>query len=230
MNTINEEYLRNLAAELAETITHPSFLEKVMAVRQEKTFDEQYAAAQEIDRERLEQAGVKMSDRFRVVPRTFEDPRFASRNGIQQPGREPGADQGGVDPETYDQSSWPELPLEGEPAEMDSPETIAHHIKAGINQIIDFVTTEPFKLLLGEMAEAPLADRPRFVLEIVLNENERAKRGIVVPSHMLIQRSTFHDGRPTLFCVSALTPLSFPWRKVTVTFDNNILESSISNH
>ncbi len=230
MSAINEERLRNLADELSKTITHPSFLEKVRAVQQEKTFDDQYATAKEINREYLEQAGVEMSERFRVVPRTFEDPNFAASNGIQQPGREPGSGQGAVDPETYDKSSWPETPLEGEPIEMCAPEVIAHHIKAGINEIIDFVMTEPFKELLAEMAGVPAADRPRFVLEVVLNEDERVARGVFVPDHMLIQRSTFHDGRPTLFCVSALTPLSYPWRKVTVTFDNDILEPSDGGH
>jgi len=230
MTTINEEYLRSLADELARTVTHPHFLQKVVELREKESFDDQYAVAKEIDREHLAQAGVQMSERFRVTPRTFEDPRFAGANGVQQPGCEPGSDKGSVDLETYDRSSWPGAPLEGEPAEMNDPEVIAHYLKEGIYQIIDFVVTEPFKELLAEMAEVPPPDRPKFVLEVVLDDAERAKRGIRVPDHMTIQRSTFHDGRPTLFCVSALTPLTFPWRKVTVTFDNRILESSTENH
>jgi len=37
---------------------------------------------------------------------------------------------------------------------------------------------------------------------------------------MLIQRSEFADQRPTLFCVSKVLPLAYPWHKITVTFDS----------
>jgi hypothetical protein len=85
-------------------------------------------------------------------------------------------------------------------------------------EICDFVESGIFQRMLQELWETPAPMRPRFVDEVVLNPEERARRGIVVPLGMLIQRSHFLDARPTLFCVSKRLDRE-PW-KVTVTIDN----------
>ena len=35
-----------------------------------------------------------------------------------------------------------------------------------------------------------------------------------------MQRSEFADQRPTLFCVTKMLGLAYPWQKVTITFDS----------
>ncbi|GAA5024170.1 hypothetical protein GCM10025734_82300 [Kitasatospora paranensis] len=44
--------------------------------------------------------------------------------------------------------------------------------------------------------------------------------GVFVPAGLTIQRSTFRDDRPTLFCIVKHLPHGLLWEKVTVTFDN----------
>lgn len=221
MTPITREHLDDIADKLVATVTHPTFLTEVEQVHKAGDHESQYSVAKKINVDSLAEAGVTIPEGFRAVPRTFEDPEYAKINGVQSMGQEPGATMGEVAAESYDTSSWAEEPLEGQPANRLAPEAIADAIKTGMTRIADFVTTGVFQDLLSEMSELPSNDRPKFVLDVVLNQDELGKRGVKVPHDMMIQRSTFHDGRPTLFCVSALTALAYPWRKVTYTFDNN---------
>jgi len=221
MNPITREHLEDIADRLVATVTNPAFLTEVEQVHKAGDHDAQYAIAEKINVDSLAKAGVKIPQGFRAVPRTFEDPAYAEQNGVQSMGKEPGSNSGAVAPETYDTSSWAESPLEGQPEKRLAPDEIGNAIRMGMSRIADFVTTEKFQNLLAEMSELPPTSRPEFVLDVVLNQQELESRGVVVPHDMMIQRSTFHDGRPTLFCVSALTALAYPWRKVTYTFDND---------
>jgi len=63
--------------------------------------------------------------------------------------------------------------------------------------------------------------RADFVRDVVLNRTERERRGIDDnAAGLIIQRSEFADGRPTLFCITKMLGLAHPWQKVTITFDN----------
>jgi hypothetical protein len=107
--------------------------------------------------------------------------------------------------------------------ERHTPEFIQSVIQDGIEEIGQFVVQPPFQDLLEDLYSRPVEKRPQFVIDVVLNPEEQARRGIITPDDMLIQRSTFADGRPTLFCVSKLVPLAYPWHRVTITFDSEMI-------
>lgn len=218
--------LEDIAEELARTISHPAYLEKVREIHNAPS-GEQYAMAQRLTVDWAARQGVPVSRRFRSVPRTFENPALARANGVQQPGAEPGAETyGAAPPESYDHASWRSEAGGDFVTAVPEPEQVARAVRAEMGAIIDFVVSEPFQFLLAELRFTPFDQRPRFVLDVVLDRAEREERGVFVPENMLIQRSTFHDGRPTLFCVSAMTKLAEPWRKLTYTFDNDLLDRS----
>lgn len=104
--------------------------------------------------------------------------------------------------------------------EAHAPEVVERIIREGIEEIGRFVAREEFQGLLAEMYALPPERRPEFVARVVLDPAEVRARGIQVPADMSLLRSTFGDGRPTLFCVSKLVPLAYPWHRVTVTFDS----------
>lgn len=106
--------------------------------------------------------------------------------------------------------------------ERHTPEFIQSVIQEGIEEIGQFVVQPQFQTLLEDLYSLPVEERPQFVIDVVLNPEEQAQRGIIAPEDMLIQRSVFADGRPTLFCVSKLVPLAYPWHRVTITFDSEM--------
>ena len=91
-----------------------------------------------------------------------------------------------------------------------TPELIQKMICAGIEEIGDFVVRPEFQSPLAELYALPHGARPRFVQDVVIDDDQRLLRGIQVPEGMVIQRSTFADGRPILFCVSKVLPLAHP--------------------
>jgi len=93
-------------------------------------------------------------------------------------------------------------------------------VRSKLSEISSFVATEEFQELLQDLYASPPAERARFVADVVMSEQARISRGIEIPAGLAIQRSSFGDGRPTLFCVSTELPSGYPWRKVTITFDN----------
>ena len=97
------------------------------------------------------------------------------------------------------------------------------------NKIIDFITSEPFKALMEEMSVITHLERPRFVRDILLSEQELMVRGVIVPDGILIQRSAFGDRRPTLFAVKHFLPEQYTnvWQNVNITFDNDYLDITI---
>lgn len=212
----------HLTEQLVETVTHPKFLSRVQYIQKATSIDEQWTLIGKTDIAALQSDGISIPKGFRVTPRTFEKPLFALSNGVQEAGLEPGVQMGEVNPETYDWSSFP-APLSEQPTNLNTPEAIAKHITAAMGEIADFVTQAPFIAMLASMHQVVPSLRSAFVLNVVLDSEQRCKLGINIPPNITIQRSTFHDGRPTLFCVSATTPLIYPWKKVTVTFDNNLL-------
>jgi hypothetical protein len=60
----------------------------------------------------------------------------------------------------------------------------------------------------------------RFVRTVLLDPEQLDKRGLTPPAGLCIQRSEFHDQRPTLFCVSQHLPEGAQWKRVTITIDH----------
>jgi hypothetical protein len=93
-------------------------------------------------------------------------------------------------------------------------------IRDGIGEIVDFVNTASFRVVLAELWAINPAGRPQFVLDVLLRAEELARRNVHVPDGLIIQRSTFRDNRPTLFCIVKHLRAGLLWEKVTITFDN----------
>ena len=102
---------------------------------------------------------------------------------------------------------------------IEDEEKLAEAIDEGLAAIGRFVDSESFKAALAEMWALPAEDRAGFVGDVLLSHDALAERGITVPPGLQIQRSSFGDRRPTLFCVTqAMT--GKPFKKLTITFDN----------
>lgn len=88
--------------------------------------------------------------------------------------------------------------------------------------VSSFIENENFKALLKELHDSSpnFEGRKQFVKNVILNKGELKKRGIVLPSDLIIQRSKFDDKRPTLFCVTKY--MKDRSQKVTFTFDNGV--------
>ncbi len=84
-------------------------------------------------------------------------------------------------------------------------------------EIGEFVNTAEFQKLIRDLYSLPYEGRDEFVRKVMLDSEQLAERSITVPDGMTIQRSRFHDGRPTIFCVSKMVRGDL--RKVTITFD-----------
>lgn len=218
-------YFESLANELSLAVSHPSFVERMDAVRRAPVA-ERVAMASAVAPARLRALGVDVPDTLRVSVRSFENPDFAAANGVQKPGLEPGSaadtsweSLGSMAPEAFDASTWGQGSdaLPGAPA---SPAVIRATVHRAVLDIADTVLAWPFRQALLELYALPAERRHQFVLDVFLDEQERQRRAIELPDTMRLQRSTFYDGRPTLFCVSKKENLAYPWRKITVTFDS----------
>lgn len=97
-------------------------------------------------------------------------------------------------------------------------EQFGEHIRAGIQTITEFISSEPFVRVMQEFRKVPRELRDHFIRSVLINRSELAKRGVQVPEDLTVQRSEFEDGRPTLFCV--VKHLPDHKRKVTITFDD----------
>jgi len=97
------------------------------------------------------------------------------------------------------------------------------------DEIINFVTSDPFKAVYEELMSLEPTQRPKFVADVLLDDRELAKRGVVRPPGLLILRSAFGDRRPTLFCVKKWLPsdLHMFWENVNITFDNHYDDAAI---
>jgi hypothetical protein len=95
-------------------------------------------------------------------------------------------------------------------------------MKEILQEIYDFVSRREFQLVLRDLYSLPVEERANFVETVLLNKEILKKGGVIAPDGLVIQRSVFGDGRPTLFCVSKLLPERYwhYWKKLTITFDN----------
>jgi len=95
-------------------------------------------------------------------------------------------------------------------------------MRQGYDDLIAFAQTEGFQSLVMDLFERPRHERPTFVKDVILNPTALAERGLVVPDGILVQRSSFGDRRPTLFCIKKFLPkhLQLPWQNVNLTVDD----------
>lgn len=93
--------------------------------------------------------------------------------------------------------------------------------KTAYADLIEFVSTPAFQALLDDMDILPIDGKINFVKDVCLNKNQLERRGIFVPNDIFIQRSSFGDRRPTLFCVKKYLPEQFHvyWENANITFD-----------
>ena len=101
------------------------------------------------------------------------------------------------------------------------PTDLKNVIRQNYDSLIDFVVSTPFKALVDQLYELPIPDRATFVRNVLLDSEELKRRGVDVPTGILIQRSSFGDGRPTLFVVKKYLPKDYQvaWENVNLTFD-----------
>lgn len=64
-----------------------------------------------------------------------------------------------------------------------------------------FFNSLKFQELLSELNNLPEDLKTSFVKDVILNSTERKKRGLVVPDDILIEISTFRNGRKSYFCI-----------------------------
>lgn len=98
------------------------------------------------------------------------------------------------------------------------------------DELIGFITTPAFRALHKELISLPPKDRPAFVAAVIMQPDERAKRGLVVPEGILIQTSAFGDRRPTLFAVKKFLPAKYhgAWENLNWTFGNVYEDEEVS--
>jgi hypothetical protein len=212
MFAVTEEYVQRMAGELADTASHPEFLTMIDSA-QRAVDAEKIAVAKDVARvDQVAARGIPVPDTFRLTTRTFEDPQYHLESPIVQfDGHRGSVEYRGV------VVSVTEGPVVPGPM---SSESVKAEIKNGVEEIGRFVASSPFQMVLGELARLEADARPQFIADELLDPTRRARRGLVVPDGMHVQRSEFADGRPTLFCVSKVLPFAYPWHKVTITFDN----------
>ncbi|MBV8881592.1 MAG: hypothetical protein JO332_16670, partial [Planctomycetaceae bacterium] len=120
-----------------------------------------------------------------------------------------------------------------DPAENRTEEPTRDEIRAALRSaykdLVEFASTDAFQKLLAELYSLPETARPSFVNEVVLNPTLLRERGVVPPAGILIQRSSFGDRRPTLFCLKKYVPerLRTLWQNANLTFDNLVTDDSV---
>ena len=101
-------------------------------------------------------------------------------------------------------------------------ERIRKEMLEGYEKLIGFSGSAQFQALLSELYSYPQTQRPMFVVDVILNPLQRERRGVIVPSDILVLRSAFGDRRPTLFCLKKYLSVELHryWQNVNITFDN----------
>ena len=107
---------------------------------------------------------------------------------------------------------------------------LSNAMRKAYDELINFIVQPAFQTMHSEMMALPPEDRPKFVVETVINLEVLEKRGITVPDGILIQTSAFGDRRPTLFAVKKFLPKRFhgAWENVNWTFSNIYEDQDIS--
>ena len=101
----------------------------------------------------------------------------------------------------------------------------------GYDEIIQFVTTPEFNSVYNDLMDLSIYDRPKFVVNVLLNDIELQNRGVNKPNNFLIMRTSFGDRRPTLFCIKKWMSrnLNIFWENVNITFGNDSEEKALDD-
>lgn len=102
-------------------------------------------------------------------------------------------------------------------------------MKCAYDVLLDYAGKPEFQSMLSELYSLAPHERPIFVNEVIMNTENMANRGLSPPSGVFIQRSSFGDRRPTLFCIKKYIDerLQTHWQNVNLTFDNFFAEDEI---
>lgn len=105
--------------------------------------------------------------------------------------------------------------------DSDRAKHLYQQMRKSYDELIDFIVDTPMKDIIEEMYTMPEDERPDFVSEKILNPEYLAGAGVSIPDDILIQRSSFGDGRPTLFVVKKYLDEDDRdiWENVNITFD-----------
>jgi hypothetical protein len=122
--------------------------------------------------------------------------------------------------ENLSRIDYPAVEEDSEVPEL-TREAIRTEAREGFLAIREYITSDAFISMLGELYDLPVEDRDQFVRTELLDVRRLAARGILPPDGLKVQRSQFGDHRPTIFCVTKL--MSDNVRKVTYTFDSESL-------
>jgi hypothetical protein len=237
---LSESAIEQMAAELAAVAGTEPFVEMVHKIRSAPPEEQLDTCREEADVVKMARK-VALPPTLRMSPRTFDDPPHADsgdlplisrdrgRTTVMANGRvvtidepydecvESNDNENEFAPTTTDSLAGVDSEGVDEDHRREQRQRV---IQEAIGKIGSFVTTPAFRALMEECFAKDSAERPAFVSNVVLNEDERVRRGIIVPDDMVVLRSSFDDGRPTLFAVSKLVDLAQPWHRVTVTFDD----------
>lgn len=109
-------------------------------------------------------------------------------------------------------------------------EELSKVMRENYDELIEFIIQPNFQKLHGELMALPPQERPKFVVDIIINHEALAQRGITVPEGILIQTSAFGDRRPTLFAVKKFLPKKYhgAWENVNWTFSNIYEDDDVS--
>jgi len=211
---LSEARVEEMATELSTMAIRPEFLERLNVVRTVPLDQKLGAAVHAIDEIRHE---VSFPQGFRLTPRQFEMPSDGRSVIDIDDGVATIVHDGTVIVVTENARA-----AAGAYDHPQPPLDVARAIREGVIKIGRFVCTPEFKALLTELYAQRPQRRADFVRDVVLNRTERERRGIDDnAAGLIIQRSEFADGRPTLFCITKMLGLAHPWQKVTITFDND---------
>ena len=103
-------------------------------------------------------------------------------------------------------------------------------MREAYDDLIEFVMLEPFQKMYSELMALPFTDRPTYVMDVIMNPEVRASRGLRVPEGILLVTSAFGDRRPTLLAVKKYLPKKFhgAWENVNWTFVNEFDDDVVS--
>lgn len=110
-----------------------------------------------------------------------------------------------------------------------SKPTLVDAMKRSYAELLEFASLPQFQDMLDELYSLAPAERPDFVNNVIMNSSKMAERGLSPPADILIQRSSFGDRRPTLFCIKKYIEehLQTHWQNVNITFDNLYSEEEV---
>ncbi len=225
---ITLEKIKDMALRLSLSASKPEFLNELLSIQKSDKKMKMSIAKKVATVDNVKSKGVPVDSDFRLTTRSFEDPILYETINDNESKNSPKIyfedDHGFFEHEgTHIYIVDKEKSKVQQGNNKLTPDEIQKLIQNGIEEIGDFIIKPAFLTLLNELYSLPSNERFNFVVSEILNKNKVKQRNIIVPNNMKIQRSHFDDDRPTLFCVTKYIDSAYPWHKVTITFDNELV-------